>query len=167
MKKNRKLNNKGYMLVEIILASVIAFGLAYYMLELTIKLKNKNDDLLVETMAMTDNAIISNAIMEYLRKNTSLSQCPNGEFIIVEDDKRVFVNNKFVTEVSDYISFGNEDGEIYKCESMSGGAFHIVVYLGVSQQKNTDFNIDLYYIANNDGMIWDGIPNQPGDFLGR
>ena len=35
-------NNKGYMLVEIILASVIAFGITYFIVDLTIKLKNKN-----------------------------------------------------------------------------------------------------------------------------
>ena len=45
----KKLNNKGYMLVEIILASVIAFGVAYFILDLVIKLKNKNDDLFVDT----------------------------------------------------------------------------------------------------------------------
>ena len=31
---NRKLNNKGYMLIEIILAFVIAMGIAYFMFEL-------------------------------------------------------------------------------------------------------------------------------------
>ena len=73
MKKRNKLNNKGYMLIEIVLASVIAFGLAYFMLELTLKLKNKNDDLMVETLMATDNAIISNAIMRELQEN-------NGNF---------------------------------------------------------------------------------------
>ena len=35
----KKLNNKGYMLVEIILAFVIAMGVVYFMFELIIKLK--------------------------------------------------------------------------------------------------------------------------------
>ena len=59
----KKLNNKGYMLVEIILASVIAFGVAYFILDLVIKLKNKNDDLFVDTLARTDQAIITNTII--------------------------------------------------------------------------------------------------------
>ena len=59
------LNRKGYMLVEIILASVIAFGIAYFILDMTIKLKNKNDDLLVETQVMTDKTIINNKLMKY------------------------------------------------------------------------------------------------------
>ena len=39
------------MLVEIILASAIAMGIAYFITDLTIKLKNKNDDLLVKTLS--------------------------------------------------------------------------------------------------------------------
>ena len=67
----KKLNNKGYMLVEIILASVIAFGVAYFLLDLVIKLKNKNDDLFVDTLARTDQAIITNTIMrDIYNKNT-------------------------------------------------------------------------------------------------
>ena len=44
----KKLNNKGYLTVEVVLASVIAFGLAYFLLNLTIKVKDKNDDMLVK-----------------------------------------------------------------------------------------------------------------------
>ena len=59
------MNNKGYMLVEIILASVLAFGVAYFITTLTIKVKNKNDDMFVETKVTTDKAIITNKLMEY------------------------------------------------------------------------------------------------------
>ena len=44
----KKMNNKGYMLVEIILAFSITFTLLYFMMDLVLKIKNKNDDLLVE-----------------------------------------------------------------------------------------------------------------------
>ena len=60
-------NNKGYMLVEIVLASAIAFAIAAYMIDVTIKLKNKNDDMLAELQAETDKAIIAYKIMGYLR----------------------------------------------------------------------------------------------------
>jgi len=72
-----KLNNRGYVLVEIILASVIAFGIAYYMLDLTIKLKNKNDDLIVETLVMTDKAIIQNKLVEYISIDGNDFTCDN------------------------------------------------------------------------------------------
>lgn len=38
-----KLNKKGYMLVEIIVAAVISFSIAYYLLNLTFKFKDKNE----------------------------------------------------------------------------------------------------------------------------
>lgn len=59
----RHLNNKGYMLVEIILAFALAMFIMYFIMELTIKVKNRNDDLLVRTLTSTDQAIIYNIIM--------------------------------------------------------------------------------------------------------
>lgn len=100
----KKLNNKGYMLVEIILASVIAFGVAYFILDLVIKLKNKNDDLFVDTLARTDQAIITNTIMrDIYNKNTP---CEN-----ILDDILV-IGNKFkyketIIEVNKYTTIGD------------------------------------------------------------
>ena len=59
------MNRKGYLLIEIILASAIAFGIAIFIFELTIKVKNRNDDLFVETQMATDQAIISNKLMAF------------------------------------------------------------------------------------------------------
>jgi len=60
----KRLNNKGYMLVEIILAFALAMAITYFITDLTIKLKNKNDDLLVKTLVATDQAIIYNTLMK-------------------------------------------------------------------------------------------------------
>ena len=62
----KKLNNKGYMLVEIIMAFAITFCLIYFLMDLVINLKNKNDDLLVDTIIKTDQTIISNKLMDYV-----------------------------------------------------------------------------------------------------
>ena len=45
----KKINNKGYMLVEIIVAAVIAFSIAYYLLNLIVKFKNINEDIYFDT----------------------------------------------------------------------------------------------------------------------
>lgn len=73
----KKLNNKGYLTVEVVLASVIAFGIAYFLLNLTIKVKDKNDDMLVKTILINDKAIIENNIMKDNDKYTSveLEEC--------------------------------------------------------------------------------------------
>ena len=65
----RKLNNKGYMLVEIILAVSLAMGIGYFLIDLTLKVKNSNDDLLVESLVKTDQGIIYNMIMKDVYKD--------------------------------------------------------------------------------------------------
>ena len=54
-----KLNQKGYMLVEIIVASVIAFSVAYYLLNLTYKFKDKNEDVYYSTTMLADKINIT------------------------------------------------------------------------------------------------------------
>ncbi len=69
----RKLNNKGYLIVELILASVLAMTMAYFLLNLVVKLSKKNQDLYVETVLLTDKAIITNTIMDDVNKYTLVS----------------------------------------------------------------------------------------------
>ena len=105
----KKLNNKGYMLVEIILASVIAFGVAYFILDLVIKLKNKNDDLFVDTLARTDQAIITNTIMrDIYNKNTQIS-CENKLNNISVEDNKFKYNDTIIIEVNKYTTIGTID----------------------------------------------------------
>ena len=115
----KKLNNKGYMLVEIILASVIAFGVAYFILDLVIKLKNKNDDLFVDTLARTDQAIITNTIMrDIYDKNTQFS-CNN---ISKSDDGTKFIYKDTIKdtiiEVNKYTTIGVIDCEVTQTNSI-------------------------------------------------
>lgn len=68
----KKLNNKGYMLVEIVLASVIAFSVAYYLLNLTYKFKDKNM-IVYESTELTNIKInITKNIMNDLEKYYSV-----------------------------------------------------------------------------------------------
>ena len=76
----KKLNNKGYLTVEVVLASVIAFGLAYFLLNLTIKVKDKNDDMLVKTILINDKAIIENNIMKDNDKGVPIGRKYNEKF---------------------------------------------------------------------------------------
>lgn len=110
----KKLNNKGYMLVEIIFASVIAFGVAYFLLDLVIKLKNKNDDLFVDTLARTDQAIITNTIMRDIYADNVFS-CDNIEVTVDNTKhkityKNTYTNKTTVIEVNKYTKIGE-----YKC----------------------------------------------------
>ena len=59
-----KLNNKGYMLVEVIVASAIALIMAYFLVDITITLTNKNNDYYVESTLITDKNLITKEIMD-------------------------------------------------------------------------------------------------------
>lgn len=128
----KKLNNKGYMLVEIILASVIAFGVAYFILDLVIKLKNKNDDLFVDTLARTDQAIITNTIMrDIYNKNTQFS-CNN---ISVDGNK--FKYKDTIIEVNKYTTIG-----AITCNVTSTNLIELNIPLKVKTTKKS-YNISI------------------------
>ena len=135
----KKLNNKGYMLVEIILASVIAFGVAYFILDLVIKLKNKNDDLFVDTLARTDQAIITNTIMrDIYNKNTQFS-CENIlNNISVEDNK--FKYKETIIEVNKYTTIGD-----ITCNVESPNLLNIPLTVNTTQKSyNISINTKVY-----------------------
>ena len=138
----RKLKNKGYMLVEIILAFVLAIGVTYFMFELIIKLKNKNDDLIVKTLVATDQAIIYNTIMQDLITSNSFD-CSNIE---IENNKFKY-NNEYVSDVSDYAGVGS-----VFCDK-NGNNVSIKIPINVNQLKDT-FDINIKYTLDEVILIW-------------
>lgn len=131
-----KLNNKGYMLVEIILASVIAFGVAYYIINLTIKLKNKNDDLLVETQVKTDQAIITNKLMEYAIDEGKAFDCDKLKI----EGNQIKYNNNIIDVLDEYI----KNPLITKCDN-SLGKIDINISLKVPQMADNNYDVKLDY----------------------
>ena len=63
-----KLNKKGYMLVEIVIASVLAMSIAYFLLNLTYKFKNKNEDIQQSYIYTKDKVLITKNIMSDLER---------------------------------------------------------------------------------------------------
>lgn len=57
-----KLNRKGYLTVEIILASVIAVTIAFFLIEITMKLVSRTDDAYVSVNFITDKALVTKNI---------------------------------------------------------------------------------------------------------
>jgi len=64
-----KLNKKGYMLVEIIVAFALAFSIAMYLLNLTLKFKDTNEDIYYSAKYLKDKNLITRNIMSDLEKN--------------------------------------------------------------------------------------------------
>ena len=97
---HKKLNNKGYMLVEIIVASVIAFSVAYFLLNLTYKFKNKNMDVYESTNLLSAKINITKNIMNDLNdKNiTSINKKDDKNITFKVDgiDKAISITNKTI-----------------------------------------------------------------------
>lgn len=60
----KKLNNKGYMLAEVIISSAIALVMAYFLVEITVKLVNKNNDYYEQSVFVSDKNILTKTIMD-------------------------------------------------------------------------------------------------------
>lgn len=66
----KKLNRKGYMTVEIIIASVIAFAIAFFLMDITVKIVNDTEEAYVDTILTTDKALIMKNIKENIENDT-------------------------------------------------------------------------------------------------
>lgn len=140
----KKINNKGYMLVEIILAFSIAFILLYFIMDLVIKMKNKNDDLLVKTLVYTDQTIVSNGLMKLAINNKDEFDCDK-----LEVDGNVI---KYDSDVIDIVSDYAEVGE--KTCSISKNRIVVNIPISVKQLSDEDFSINIDYRYGEVGVTY-------------
>ena len=129
----KRLNNRGYVLIEIILASAIAFGIAYFILDLTIKLKNKNDDLVVRTLTPTDRGLITNRFMSYMVDDNF--SCDNVKIV----ENTIKYNDEVIDIVNKYAKLEN-----YNC-SITSNRVNLKFFIKVRQLEEENFNVDINY----------------------
>lgn len=135
----KKINNKGYMLVEVILAFSITFILIYFIMDLVIKLKNKNDDLMVETLVRTDQTIITNRLMSYAIAEGSSFNCQRLRNGVSNN------NVKYGGDTIDIISkYAKIDVSNVSC-STNMGKVSIKIPIKVEQMKEVDFDVIIDY----------------------
>lgn len=116
-----KLNRKGYLTVEIILASTVAFAIAFFLMEITVKLVSKTDDVYHETVITYDDAIMINnikdKIIDYIIEMEGLYSvnCNNNKCNISGQKSHAVEENRclYYDSVSKEIRFseGAEEGE--------------------------------------------------------
>lgn len=82
-----KLNRKGYLTIEIILGATIAFAIAFFLMEITIKMVNVTEDNYKDIVVITDNALVISSIKELLdnKKITNIT-CSSNTCTITYDD---------------------------------------------------------------------------------
>lgn len=139
-----KLNRKGYMLVEIIVAATIAFSIAYYLLNLTYKFKSKSEDLYNQTPIVADKINITKNIMNDLDEGKITSITSSG-------------NNYY------YFTITENTTNTYKCLSVIGKT---LTYCTVSTANSTNCQADKYQKTLDNtasfGKITNSITNNVG-----
>ena len=135
-------NRKGYMLIELILASLIAFALAMYMASLTIKLKNKNDDLLVESLVTTDSAVATNSILKIINEDPNNFDC--GLISVDKEKNTIKYNDEVVAVFSSYATLEEAFSYCTDVEMDESDQLHIGV--DVPQIPDKDFSINIDFI---------------------
>lgn len=85
----KKLNRRGYLTIEIVLASTLAFTIAFFLIDLTIKFANKTDDIQLDTLYITDNALLIENIREIINIDKDAGEITSIE-CINEENKCTF-----------------------------------------------------------------------------
>lgn len=138
-----KLNRKGYLTVEIILASAVAFAIAFFLMEITVKLVSKTDDVYHETVITYDDAIMINnikdKIIDYIIETDGLAlvECKNNECNIWGERVGGATEER-------YLYYDSESKEIRFSEGAEEGKDRVTLYA-----KKVDDSISKVEISSN------------------
>lgn len=138
-----KLNRKGYLTIEIILASAIAFVIAFFLIDITMKLVDKTDNYYVDTVFMTDKALIVKNIKELIENDINdlgiitKVDCDNdnNDFNITFEDRTT--NTLVIDKDKKQIKYG---GYTKKFDTKLSGN------VGISVSTSTDKKYIVFYM---------------------
>lgn len=150
------------MLVEIIMAFAITFVLLYFMMDLVIKMKNKNDDLLVETIVRTDSTIITNGLMAYAKEIKTEEEANDFCKNIIIDGKTIKYANKVIDILDDTASISSSVSEGYACNA-ANGRLKVRIPVSVKQMKDENFDVIIDYRYNSSSNSGGDEPSNPSD----
>ena len=141
-----KLNNKGYLIVEVILAGVLTFAMAYFLINLTLKIRNKSDDVNVETVMLNDKTVITNEIMSDVigNKVKNIIKIDNGITINFEGG-----TSKDLTIVNNTINYGtytkkfNENAIVGNVNIKRSGNYFLIEIPVSTKYSEKDYGINI------------------------
>ena len=144
----KKLNNKGYMLIEIILASVITFTIAFSLINLILKFKNTNEDLYNETNILNDRISITKNIMDDIKDYTlvEINKETSGNITTVnlkleDSNQEEIIKRLIIDNSSKTIEYGTYKDNVIKKNNKS--------YYKKTLSKTNEIG-DIATIENND-----------------
>ena len=137
----KKSSSKGYMLVEIILAFVITFAISYFIVTLIIKLKNKNDDLMVTTLTSTDQTIISNKLSAIINEKGQDFDCKS----LTIAGQTISYEGNAINTLNDYATYSLPTKKEKWCYVNSEKTYvKINIPITVKQQPDNHYDVNLY-----------------------
>ena len=155
-------NRKGYMLVELVLATLIAAIIAAYMFSLTVKQKNNNDDLLVETTVTTNTALATNKLLQIISDEKNKFDC--GKIVVEEDLKTIkYVkdeNKEIIVAVYDKYATLNRQAPYCTSDKDDDESSQIHIGVNVPQLPDKNFDIVIDYIKRRDpspNVLFEGV----------
>lgn len=149
----KKLNNKGYMLIEIIIASVITFTIAFSLINLIIKFKDRNEDVYSETALLNDKINITKNIMNDLKSYTIVAinkidnESDKSEKIVElkvtqEDQNEAIIKrlkiNKNVIEYGDFVNDNFSKNKSYYKKTIQSFVEVGDPKINISSEENTN-----------------------------
>lgn len=147
LNKNNK--SKGYVLIEIVLAFSITFALTFFLIDLVIKFKNKNDDLFISTLVSTDQAIVTNKIMKFAIDEEKDFTCK----LNIENQKIVYIDANGQKNVIDFIN-NYASLENVECNNdITKGIISIKIPINVKQMKEKNFDVVINHKYQKDNLI--------------
>lgn len=102
-----KLNKKGYLAVEVILASVVAVSIAVFLIDLTVKMVNKTNDNYTNTLFLTDKALITNHLRKEIKQDIEKEK--NGPIQRADFNGKYTCNLKFTGGNTSNITIGGNE----------------------------------------------------------
>lgn len=142
-----RLNRKGYMLVEIIVSSVLAMTIAYYLLNLTYKFKNTAEDIYQNYYYTQDNLLITKNIMSDLDKG-NIRNISRTSYTAVIDSQTKILKEEFDFEL--YEDYTNRSKRRLTIDIENGK----VLYGKINDDGNYDkYDISYYEKKLEDSLI--------------
>lgn len=161
----KKLNNKGYITVEIIIASVITFAIAFFLIDITANVVSDTDDAYIETVLLTDKALIIKNIKKQIEDDIKNHQKVKT-ILTSGNDTTETITITYYDNTKRYLSLDSEQKSItyeynnqvfYRKKlddslsnlSLTGGKYGDYVYFKITAdniftEQNNDINIIVY-----------------------
>ena len=111
-----KLNRRGYIAVEIILASIVSITIAVFLIDITIRLVNRTDNNYIDTIFVSDKALLTKNIKEEIENDISNKGvidsiiCSNSNCNIIFNDR----SSKELSIEGNKVTYGSYTKEVDK-----------------------------------------------------